>query len=177
MSMGVGQALRFKPHVTLEQAIELCWELRPKCRKAQADHLAKQFARVCEAILIQKYRYKHEVKEKPLEAATTAWRQVCSKEDQQRYSWDTRFDIMLYRIECPETHETILLSKSAVGQNHFHTLLARNLPARDYHYQNSTDKPSHISNANWRLRRKHWEEALPGIGVPADNGLLHPFGL
>jgi hypothetical protein len=31
---------------------------------------------------------------------------------------------------------------------------------KDYHYQNSTDKPEHISNYNWNKRKENWNKVL-----------------
>jgi hypothetical protein len=40
----------------------------------------------------------------------------------------------------------------------------------DYHYQNSTDQPEEINNFEWEIRKKDWELALPGNGIPIENG-------
>lgn len=46
---------------------------------------------------------------------------------------------------------------------------------QDYHYQNSTDRPEEISAKEWEKRRKDWNEALPGSGIPSENGLIFQF--
>ncbi len=42
----------------------------------------------------------------------------------------------------------------------------------EYGYWNNTDKPECISNSQWDTRRKNWDIALPGIGVPAHSGFI-----
>lgn len=39
---------------------------------------------------------------------------------------------------------------------------------KDYHYQNSTDKPDTISREDWDERSQNWDEAIPT--TPAENG-------
>ena len=41
----------------------------------------------------------------------------------------------------------------------------------EYHYQDSTDKPKHISKKDWNQRKKDWDKALP-TGVPKESGLI-----
>lgn len=178
MGMGVGNAMRFT-HSDLQLAIEQVTALREKARKAQMAHLTTQYVKIVEWQLIKKFRFKHELQHSPMSKAFNKQMDAKRKPliDASCHKWDTTFDLMLYRITCPVTGEPVLLGKSIVGQGAFHNLLMRNLPVRDYHYQDRSDKPSHIKAADWRLRRKQWEEALPGIGVPMDNGLMIRLGL
>ena len=41
----------------------------------------------------------------------------------------------------------------------------------DYHYQNQTDRPEHISKKEWNKRYKDWMEVMP-TGVPRDTGMV-----
>lgn len=43
----------------------------------------------------------------------------------------------------------------------------------DFHYQNQTDRPQDLTAEEWETRRLEWREALPGLGVPCDTGLLY----
>ena len=43
---------------------------------------------------------------------------------------------------------------------------------KDYEYWNNTDKPDEISNREWNQREKDWDKALPGLGVPAQFGIV-----
>ena len=44
----------------------------------------------------------------------------------------------------------------------------------DYHYQNSTDKPTNISKADWNKRRRDWDIAMPS-GIPSKDGMVIKF--
>lgn len=50
---------------------------------------------------------------------------------------------------------------------------------RDFHYQNQTDRPAHVSPAQWEARRRTWESVFGEYGTPAEAGLqfrlLHPM--
>lgn len=54
-------------------------------------------------------------------------------------------------------------------------LLVNALDAKDWHYQNSTDRPDGISWREWRTRQNFWDKALPGAGVPSENGFSFTF--
>lgn len=48
----------------------------------------------------------------------------------------------------------------------------------DYHYQNQTDQPEDVTDAQWSQREKDWDKALLGkerTGVPAQDGLSFTF--
>lgn len=40
----------------------------------------------------------------------------------------------------------------------------------DYSYWDNTDRPDSISADSWKRRKENWDKALPGIGIPAENG-------
>ena len=40
----------------------------------------------------------------------------------------------------------------------------------EYGYWNDSDKPAELTEEEWQTRREDWDIALPGIGIPADNG-------
>ena len=40
----------------------------------------------------------------------------------------------------------------------------------EYGYWNNTDAPKGMFNDSWKRREKNWNLALPGIGIPAENG-------
>jgi hypothetical protein len=42
----------------------------------------------------------------------------------------------------------------------------------DYGYWNNTDPPTDMSNDEWRQRKIDWYEALPGPGIPRENGMV-----
>jgi hypothetical protein len=45
----------------------------------------------------------------------------------------------------------------------------------EYCYWNNTDRPKEISRYQWDRRREDWETALPGIGIPSENGFIVEF--
>lgn len=56
-------------------------------------------------------------------------------------------------------------------------LLERQKYLKPYGYWNNTDPDKSVSQKEWNQREKDWNAALPGIGIPADNGFtvqLHP---
>lgn len=42
----------------------------------------------------------------------------------------------------------------------------------EYGYWNNTDKPLNLTDDEWHQRKCDWDDALPGIGVPRDCGML-----
>lgn len=42
---------------------------------------------------------------------------------------------------------------------------------RDYHYQNQTDKPDHITGREWRSRKLAWDRLMPS-GIPSEDGTV-----
>lgn len=40
----------------------------------------------------------------------------------------------------------------------------------EYGYWNNVDAPKGMSNDSWKRRKKNWNIALPGVGIPAENG-------
>ena len=41
----------------------------------------------------------------------------------------------------------------------------------DYHYQNQTDKPDDVSDAEWRRRTKDWDKAIGPDYIPLNHGM------
>lgn len=41
---------------------------------------------------------------------------------------------------------------------------------KEYHYQNQTDQPDDVSDKEWNQRKRDWDKALPGFGMPAREG-------
>lgn len=49
------------------------------------------------------------------------------------------------------------------------------IKARDFHYQNSTDKPRNVSAKAWEQRSVTWDRLLPGSGIPSENSFTFTF--
>lgn len=45
----------------------------------------------------------------------------------------------------------------------------------EYSYYNNVDKPDKIKESEWNQRRKDWKNALPGLGIPSENGFIVEF--
>ena len=41
-----------------------------------------------------------------------------------------------------------------------------------YYYYNNVDKPEDVPEEEWKQREKDWAKALPGIGIPSENGFI-----
>lgn len=41
-----------------------------------------------------------------------------------------------------------------------------------YYYYNNVDEPEDVSEEEWKQREKDWAKALPGIGIPSENGFI-----
>jgi len=42
----------------------------------------------------------------------------------------------------------------------------------EYGYWNNTDKPKELTKREWNTRRNDWNKALPGLGVPREEGFI-----
>lgn len=49
-------------------------------------------------------------------------------------------------------------------------IIARQKYLKYYGYWNNTDPDERCSEKEWNQRKKDWNEALPGIGIPSENG-------
>jgi hypothetical protein len=54
-------------------------------------------------------------------------------------------------------------------------LLTKRPEISEYAYWNNVDPPENISDEEWEQRKNDWDEALPGAGVPKDNGMVLHF--
>lgn len=59
--------------------------------------------------------------------------------------------------------------------NEYRKLLCDFFDAKDWHYQNQSDQPEEVSDAEWKQREKEWDEALPGAGIPSENGFSFTY--
>lgn len=46
----------------------------------------------------------------------------------------------------------------------------KKIGARDYHYQNQSDRPRNVSAKEWKMREAAWDIILPDAGIPDENG-------
>lgn len=57
-------------------------------------------------------------------------------------------------------------------ENMYHKLIMNCPIIKDYHYQDSSDKPSKITNKEWGQRKEDWDIALKDIGISTHWGLM-----
>lgn len=78
---------------------------------------------------------------------------------------DPQFELMF----IPMKDKTLALLYTE--QKAFKKLWESTRGVKDYHYQNSTDKPNSISAKEWKQRRNNWEEVL-GNSPPIKRGVI-----
>lgn len=82
-------------------------------------------------------------------------------------TWDFTFDLCL----IPWRGHVLALFYIENDANYLNTL--KEVGFNDFHYQNSTDQPSNISDSDWNERKLAWDEVLPQSSRPIDCGLLY----
>lgn len=55
------------------------------------------------------------------------------------------------------------------------TAVPRSPHLRDFHYQNSTDRPAGVTSREWASRRRVWDAILPPYNIPSLAGLSFDF--
>lgn len=58
------------------------------------------------------------------------------------------------------------------NHDELHKKLFETKEFEEYGYWNNVDAPKGVSDEEWARRKADWDEALPGIGVPRDCGML-----
>lgn len=78
--------------------------------------------------------------------------------------------LMVYPM--PETGGLIVqtFGLDTKGMDTAERSFVRGIRGRDYHYQNSCDKPKNVTVKEWEHRKQVWDKVLPGIGTAAANG-------
>lgn len=98
---------------------------------------------------------------------------MVKKSFQSKYRTDAEWDFSCYITLHPIKSGQILgilFEQGSVPQ--YKKVFDRQTFVRDYHYQNSTDKPSKITTHQWNNRKKHWDEVFPSnkSSAPAQRG-------
>ena len=71
-------------------------------------------------------------------------------------------------------HNKILMLPYAENDA-FYKVLTENEYFEEYGYWNNTDPDENVSEEDWAERKRDWDEALEGIGIPAENGFTIKF--
>lgn len=74
-------------------------------------------------------------------------------------------DPLRFEIVFGKTVEGKLLANLFISHDLYKQDLLDSGLFEDYHYQNSTDKPKHISEEAWEQRRKDWDTVLDSSGT------------
>jgi hypothetical protein len=64
-----------------------------------------------------------------------------------------------------------LIAIAFVGRKEMMTIFDEIPTVEKYYFWDNTGKPEDISEDKWEERKVHWDLALPGAGIPAENGL------
>ncbi|WP_213664199.1 hypothetical protein [Stutzerimonas stutzeri] len=94
-----------------------------------------------------------------------AWKKVLG-EGVRDVTWDATFDVCL----MPSGGDVLVTYYLEQDLGYRQALLDAGF--EDYHYQDSTERPQNISEADWELRCRTWNALLPGRTSPRDVGLL-----
>jgi hypothetical protein len=97
------------------------------------------------------------------------------KEIQRTKLRDPLFDFSFELEVIPIKGKVLLMAFADRGS--FFRLLGRQKWARYYGYWDNTDPDEKCSVREWKQRGKDWDEALPGVGVPSENGFSVDLGM
>lgn len=81
---------------------------------------------------------------------------------------DADFDVSI----CVFPISDKLLCIPFANHDELHKKLFETEEFEEYGYWNNVDAPKNISEEEWCQRKHDWDEALPGVGVPRDCGML-----
>jgi hypothetical protein len=81
---------------------------------------------------------------------------------------DADFDVTLCVFPLPD--KTLCIPYA--NHDKLHESLFSVEEFADYAYWNNTDPASNVTSDEWEQRKIDWHTALPGAGVPRDNGML-----
>jgi hypothetical protein len=181
MSTVIMDGYKFKKKLTLEELQKISMKLRKEmyevsiciCEKLVArrvvDILDTAMARGWEKVQ-NKYGESRISMESPIisEAFFDLWKEYKRFRQNKEFYLDANFDCRL--VVFPLKRKTLALFLS--HHNEYKEAWMQTGLIDDYHYQNQTDKPIEISTAKWNTRKKDWDEALPGLGIPSMNGII-----
>ncbi|EGR4074983.1 hypothetical protein DDO73_18190 [Vibrio cholerae] len=155
---------------TLENALQLLSSRRQECIQKAINACAKVSAKLIAQQMDLSTNFSCVSKDKfssfqaPFLSIERAMIDVLVKQHRNP-KWDYSFEVCL----LPWHEHVLALFYIENDIEYRKTLLSAGF--EDYHYQDSTDKPSEISEQEWEMRRLAWEEALPIGTNPIDRGL------
>lgn len=85
---------------------------------------------------------------------------------------DVDYDFSSSCVCFPIENKTLIIYYAE--NNEILNLLTDNIYLKDYHYQNSTDKPNDVLENDWIERKLNWDLVLNN-GIPAHNGFVFTF--
>lgn len=84
---------------------------------------------------------------------------------------DADFDVNM--VVIPIKDKTLCMPYAS--NDNLYELLIKRPEISEYAYWNNVDHPDNISEEEWEQRKNDWDEALPGAGVPKNNGMVLHF--
>lgn len=81
---------------------------------------------------------------------------------------DADFDVNM--VVIPINDKTLCMPYAS--NNTLYELLIKRPEITEYAYWNNVDQPDNISEEEWEQRKTDWDEALPGAGIPKNNGMV-----
>ena len=107
-----------------------------------------------------------------LEHAREFVNQMVTQTSQAVFAYDSEseadFDVSIVVIPI---HDKTLAMPYA-DHDVLYKLLTNRPEITEYAYWNNTDHPEDISDDEWEHRKVDWDEALPNIGIPKNNGMV-----
>ncbi|APC19508.1 hypothetical protein BLL42_27640 (plasmid) [Pseudomonas frederiksbergensis] len=158
---------------SIEQALKHLVSIKPRCVDAAEKAAAKVCAREMTFSVdlaanfcvlgekIQPYRTWKLIEKFDLPKVSVLGKGVRNTE------WDFTFDVCL----IPANGNVLAIYSVESDLGYREALLS--VGFKDYHYQNSTDRPEDISEDEWVSRQEAWDSALPGRTAPGAAGLIY----
>lgn len=99
--------------------------------------------------------------------------QIRKMDDNNPYCFTPDLDLGCKVCIFPLEHKTLGLFAGGLGlSGKDHEMFMRQPWVQDYAYWDSTDPDETVPPAEWKQRELDWDEALPGIGIPKNTGLI-----
>lgn len=177
MSTKIYNGYRFKEPVTLQQVQSFTQRLREKLAPLAKQEYCKAIIReIVEMIDMNQYgyfttcHYFHKFEKSSLFRASCRYydERISLLKSKNKRDPDVDFDFSICIIPLQSKDSTLILLYTE--QSFLRKAFVEFPEIEEYHYQNQSDKPDEITEADWDIRRKDWDEGL-GDFAPIEVGL------
>lgn len=86
------------------------------------------------------------------------------------YDAESDADLDVSLVVIPIKDKTLCLPYA--NHDDLYNLLIKRDEITEYGYWNNTDPPEDMNECEWDQRKADWDEALPSIGIPKNNGMV-----